>query len=73
MADKMATAEMIGEGLRELGILTFVFIPLDYVFSENTLAWGWVGVAMVMFGCGLFLLESSSSVDGGKLESKRWN
>ena len=56
MADKMTSAEMIGEGLRELGILAFIFIPLDYAFSDNAIGLGWVALSAVLVGGGLFAL-----------------
>ena len=56
MSEKMTTAEMIGEGLRELGILVFMFIPLDYFFSDFALAVGWVWLLTVVLGGGLFLM-----------------
>ena len=46
---------MIGEGLRELGVLSATFIPLDYAFAENPDLPGWaIVVATVMFGGGFF-------------------
>lgn len=46
---------MIGEALREMGVLMLVFIPLDHVFSEHPVlpAWG-VIVAAAGYGVGLF-------------------
>ena len=50
-------AEMVGEALREIGILALVFIPLDHVFAEDPVLplWG-VVVATVLFGFGAIAL-----------------
>ena len=33
------TAEMVGEALREIGILVLVFVPLDAIFAQRRLGW----------------------------------
>jgi hypothetical protein len=49
---------MIGEALRETGVLLLVFIPLDHLFSEHPVLSSWgVIVAAVGYGVGLFGLR----------------
>lgn len=58
MNDRKTSAEMIGEGLRELAVLFVVFVPLDYLFSDGAaLTVGRVSaiviVAIGVFGLGV--------------------
>lgn len=50
-------AEMIGDALREVGVLAAVFIPLDWAFSSEPVLplWG-VVVATVFYGGGFFVV-----------------
>jgi hypothetical protein len=58
MAESQKTrAEMIGEALREAGVLAAVFIPLDHVFAEHPVLPAWATLlAMLVVGGGLFTL-----------------
>jgi hypothetical protein len=46
--EKKAVSEMIGEFLRESGVLLAVFVPLDALFSGKSLAATIVVVGMVV-------------------------
>jgi len=46
--EKKAVSEMIGEFLRESGVLLAVFVPLDALFSGKSLATTIVFVGMVV-------------------------
>ena len=54
--------ELVGETLREMGLLLLVFVPLDAIFYQGAFRWrtivglvvlGIVGVAMVAVGIAL--------------------
>jgi phosphate/sulfate permease len=48
---------MIGEGLREVGVLVFVFVPLDYFLGDNQMIPAWVVLFVtVVVGLGMWLL-----------------
>lgn len=56
--DRKHFEEMIGDGLREIGILIFVFALLDPLISGKiTLAWtlAALGVSGWFFGMGLYV------------------
>lgn len=65
MASTKTKAEMIGEALREVGVLAAVFIPLDHLFSDTSAfpLWG-VALATVIYGGGLWFV-------GMKIEETR--
>lgn len=48
---------MIGEALREIGVLAAVFIPLDHLFSDKPSLPIWAVVtAMLIYGVGIWLV-----------------
>jgi hypothetical protein len=50
---KKTRAEMVGEALREVGVLALVFIPLDHAFSAEPALPLWaVVLATIVFGLG---------------------
>jgi hypothetical protein len=55
--EKKTLAEMIGELLREAGLLVGVFIPLDMMFSEKPIPHKILG-----FGAMVFLLCTSLGI-----------
>jgi hypothetical protein len=52
---RRGVAEMLGEFLREAGVLLAVFIPLDLALQQHTLTFGW-GVAIVVLPVTLLTL-----------------
>lgn len=60
--ERRTVAEMIGEGLREMALLLFVFAPLDFLFAEpgerrltgNAIV-GIVGTALAVFFLGVWI------------------
>ena len=60
MSEKKFTAEMVGEALRDVGILIFVFGPLYELFEPlKNKAWsvflGVIGVGIVFFVSGIIV------------------
>jgi len=53
MSDKRQVAEMIAEALREIGVLTIVFAPLDKLIQRGSANWHTI---MLTMGLGLALL-----------------
>jgi hypothetical protein len=56
MSDRRTSAEMIGEGLRELGILMLVFVPLDFAIADRPPLTGWGVSAIVALALALFVI-----------------
>ena len=55
MPEKKAVSEMIGELLREMGVLLAVFVPLEALFSGRSVATTIVIVGMVVSAVFLIL------------------
>ena len=55
MAQRKAVSEMIGEFLREAGVLLAVFVPLEALFAGKTVAATTVAVGMVVSAVFLIL------------------
>ncbi len=56
--EKKSQAEMIGEFMRDAGILFFVFAPLDLLFSEKAPPWAvyfFLSCSMVFFFVGVVI------------------
>jgi hypothetical protein len=54
LSEKKYTLEMIGEALRESGVLVLVFVPLYELFEHDHPAWFIVGL-LILIGIGLLL------------------
>jgi phosphate/sulfate permease len=53
--DRHSRAKMIGEALREVGVLAAVFIPLDHFFAEKQVMPTWMVLpAVAIWGIGLW-------------------
>jgi hypothetical protein len=49
--EKKSVEEMLGEALRDIGILVIVFFPLDQWVTNRTITWKWAaGSAVVSAG-----------------------
>ena len=46
--DRRSVSEMLGEVMREVGVLLFVFIPLDLALQGHGLTIGWATVILVV-------------------------
>jgi len=55
LPEKKAVSEMIGELLREMGVLLAVFVPLEVLFSGRSVATTIVIVGMVVSAVFLIL------------------
>jgi len=53
MIDKRKTERLVGETIRDIGILVFVFGPLDALFQQPTPG---VAVVALLVGGGLFFI-----------------
>ncbi|HTW30054.1 MAG TPA: hypothetical protein VMD76_00135 [Candidatus Sulfotelmatobacter sp.] len=54
MTDKKYTLEMIGEALRESGVLVLVFVPLYELFEHDRPSW-YIVLVLIVIGIGLLL------------------
>jgi len=54
LSEKKYTLEMIGEALRESGILVLVFVPLYELFEHDHPVW-YIVVLLIIVGIGLLL------------------
>jgi len=52
------TGELIGETVREVGILVTVFVPLDAAFHEGKYGWLTVVCLVAMVAAGLILITA---------------
>ena len=49
--EKKSVEEMLGEALRDIGILVIVFFPLDQWVANKSMTWQWAtGSALVSAG-----------------------
>ena len=57
MRDRQHVVRLLGETIREMGLLAFVFAPLDATFGDGELNLIAIAVAMVtgtiLIGCGI--------------------
>ena len=63
MADRKSNEEMLGEVLREIGVLIVVFFPFDEWITFHVLTWKFVGGSVV--------LSAIAIASGMWLENKR--
>lgn len=54
LTDKKYTLEMIGEALRESGVLVLVFVPLYELFEHDRPSW-YIVLVLIVIGVGLLL------------------
>jgi hypothetical protein len=54
LTDKKYTLEMIGEALRESGVLVLVFVPLYELFEHDRPSW-YIVLVLIVIGIGLLL------------------
>jgi hypothetical protein len=50
------TADLVGETVREIGILITVFVPLDAAFHEGKFGWPVIVCLVVLMIAGLMLI-----------------
>jgi len=59
MSDNRSNEEMLGEVLREIGVLIVVFFPFDEWITFHALTWGFVlgsvSLSAVCIICGMWL------------------
>ena len=53
--DRKSVGEMVGECLRDAGLLTSVFLPLDNIFTDKPLTAGWF-VTILILGGGFIIM-----------------
>lgn len=46
--DRRSVSQMLGEVMREVGVLLFVFIPLDLALQRHPLTFVWVTAIVVL-------------------------
>ncbi len=64
MSERKSNEEMLGEVLREIGVLIVVFFPFDEWITFHALTWKFVG--------GSILASAAFIVAGMWLERLRW-
>jgi hypothetical protein len=57
--------ELIGETLREIGILLIVFVPLDALIHEGKLTWWQVGICILLLIVGGWSISKGIRMEGG--------
>ncbi len=56
MSERKTSAEMVGEGVRELAVLILVFVPLDYAIADSPPLTAWGVGAIVTLAIALFVI-----------------
>ena len=57
-------SELVGESLREIGILLLVFVPVDALLKEGRLNLFQIVTGVVLAGGGFFLVRTGIRIEG---------
>lgn len=56
--------ELVGETLREIGILLLVFVPLDAIFYQGEIKWPAIIALVILGAAGIALIAAGIVLEG---------